>query len=112
MPEPVIKPWGSYTDIFRSEEVVFKVITVSPGESISYQTHSNRSEFWYMTQGTGTFRYNDVEYTVESGFSVEVSVGVPHQITNVGEVDLVIYEMQFGQCSETDIERLEDKYDR
>ena len=55
----VLKPWGGYTDIFRSDEVVFKKIVISPGEEISYQQHHKRSEFWYVTEGEGVFRYNN-----------------------------------------------------
>ena len=44
----VDKPWGHYADIFRSDEVVFKKIVISPGEEISYQRHQKRGEFWYI----------------------------------------------------------------
>ena len=107
------KPWGGYTDIFRSDEVVFKKIVISPGEEISYQRHHKRSEFWYVAGGKGTFRWNNVkDWKVETGFTVEIRKNDSHQVTNTGESDLVIFEMQFGECSEEDITRLEDKYDR
>ena len=108
----VLKPWGGYTDIFRSKEVVFKKIVVSPGEEISYQQHHKRSEFWYVTEGEGIFRYNSTNWKVKPGFTIEVKKNDSHQVINTGESDLVIFEMQFGECSEDDITRLEDKYDR
>ena len=109
----VEKPWGSYTDIFRSDEVVFKNIIVSPGEEISYQQHSKRSEFWYVSQGTGRFRWNQIKnWKVGPGFTMQIRKNDAHQITNTGEEDMVIYEMQFGTCLEEDIVRIEDKYER
>ena len=108
----VDKPWGHYTDIFRSDEVVFKNITVSPGEEISYQQHSKRSEFWYVLQGTGAFRWNHSTYKVRPGFTIEIRKNDAHQIINTGEEDMVVYEMQFGRCMEDDIIRIEDKYER
>jgi mannose-6-phosphate isomerase len=109
----ILKPWGGYTDIFRSDEVVFKKIVISPGEEISYQRHYKRSEFWYVAEGKGIFRWNNVkDWKVEPGFTVEIRKNDSHQVTNTGESDLVIFEMQFGECSEDDIKRLEDKYDR
>ena len=109
----VDKPWGHYTDIFRSDEVVFKNITVRPGEEISYQRHHKRSEFWYVLKGTGLFRWNNVKgWKVRPGFTIEIKKNDSHQIINTGEEDMVIYEMQFGQCMEDDITRIEDKYER
>ena len=109
----VEKPWVFYKDIFRSDEVVFKRIVISPGEEISYQRHSKRSEFWYVAEGFGYFRWNNVtKWKVKQGFTVEINVNDNHQLINTGDTDLVIYEMQYGKCEEDDIIRMEDKYDR
>ena len=108
----VNKPWGHYTDIFRSDEVVFKNITVRPGEEISYQLHSKRCEFWYVLQGTGFFRWNNSKYKVKPGFTIEIRRNDTHQIINTGEEDMIVYEMQYGKCEEDDIIRMEDKYER
>ena len=110
---PVKKPWGEYIDYLRNDRVVFKKITIRSGEEISYQIHHKRSEFWYVVEGTGIMRWNNLDnWKVRPGFTVEIRKNDAHQIINTGDVDLVIYEMQFGQCSEDDIVRLEDKYDR
>jgi len=110
---PVKKPWGEYTDYLRNDRVVFKKITIRSGEEISYQIHHKRSEFWYVVEGTGIMRWNNLDnWKVRPGFTIEIRKNDAHQIINTGDVDLVIYEMQFGQCSEDDIVRLEDKYDR
>ena len=109
----VEKPWGFYEDIFRSDEVVFKRIVINPGEEISYQRHSERNEFWYVVEGTGRFRWNNVDkWKVRPGFTVEIRKNDAHQIINTGDADLVIYEMQYGKCKEDDIIRMEDKYER
>ena len=108
----VEKPWGSYTDIFRSDEVVFKKIVIGPGEEISYQRHQKRSEFWYVIEGEGIFRYNNTNWKAKPGFTVEIHKNDAHQMTNIGEEDMLIYEMQYGKCLEEDIIRIEDKYER
>ena len=109
----VDKPWGYYTDLFRSDEVVFKRIIISPGEEISYQRHQKRGEFWYVTQGTGLFKWNRVTaWKARPGFLAEIRRNDAHQMTNTGEEDMVIYEMQYGKCLEEDIIRIEDKYGR
>jgi mannose-6-phosphate isomerase len=106
------KPWGYYEDLFRSKEVVFKKIVVTPNEEISYQQHHKRCEFWYVTEGVGLLKYNKTNWKVSPGFTVEIKKNDIHQIINTGDNDLVIFEMQYGICLEDDIVRIEDKYGR
>ena len=108
----VEKPWGSYEDIFRSDEVVFKKITVVPGEEISLQRHNERSEFWYCVSGHGLMEYGNDTFEVSNGFNIRIPANVKHQLINNWHVDLVVYETQYGLCSEEDIVRLSDKYKR
>ena len=107
-----IKPWGYYVDFHRSKEVVSKKIVIEPGQSISYQYHDKRSEFWYIESGTGEFCINAKACTVHAGFNFIINPKDKHRIKNIGTEDLVIYEMQFGYCSEDDIVRIEDQYGR
>jgi len=108
----VVKPWGYYEDLFRMKEVVFKRIVVNPSSQLSLQTHSNRGEFWFVTSGTGFMVYNDLRKNLKPGDSIEIPIGFVHCLVNNGNEDLVVYEMQYGICSEDDIVRLDDKYDR
>jgi len=109
----VNKPWGSYQDIFRSKEVVFKVITVDPGEEISYQTHEKRGEFWYIHSGVGRMILNGEDFRVSPGCDIIIDPEMDHQIVNNSDdTPIVIYEMQYGECDENDIVRLSDKYNR
>jgi len=116
----VTKPWGFYEDYYRDGEVVFKRIEINPGHAISYQVHKDRSEFWFIKAGRGQFKFspdaspkeNFSVAVVEEGRSIEINAGIAHQISNIGEVPLIIYEMQFGKCEETDITRIDDPYKR
>ena len=118
----VNKPWGHYEDLYRDGEVVFKRIVVKPGQSLSYQRHAERTEFWIVTEGEGTVRTSEVGIDdpihnhrttrLQPGSYILVPVGMPHQLSNIGEEDLVVYEMQGGDPSEDDIERLEDPHGR
>lgn len=108
----VEKPWGYYEDLFRTDEVVFKKIVVTPGEEISYQLHHKREEFWYVTEGFGIFIYNKTNWKVSPGFTIHIRKNDSHQIVNTGSDDLVVFEMQYGVCLEDDIVRFDDKYGR
>jgi len=112
MPQKVEKPWGYYTDYFRSEKVVFKKIVIYPRQSISYQMHHKREEFWYIVQGRGTMRLNNSHWKASPGSYFHIKKNDSHQMINEGDEDVVAYEMQFGKCSEDDIKRIEDEYGR
>ena len=108
----VSKPWGQYTDIYRSSSVVFKQIEISPGEEISYQYHNLRDELWYISAGMGTLILNDEQLMAHAGDSFYIKKHVAHQIINTGNFTLSFFEMQCGNCSEDDIVRISDKYER
>jgi mannose-6-phosphate isomerase-like protein (cupin superfamily) len=121
-PKIVQKPWGDYQDIFRTTNVVFKKITIRPGEAFSYQRHQKRAEFWFVQQGEGLVKISDViDADPMKTFRVEplqtwtyilVPAGMAHQVTNTGTENLILYEMQCGAADEEDITRYDDKYGR
>lgn len=117
----VEKPWGSYTDYHRGEAVVFKSLEIKPGHCISYQKHEHRGEFWFVFQGNPVLKIstmpdpllNFAQSVLEEGQTVEIPAGMWHQISvpEDGET-AIIWEMQYGTCSEDDIERIDDPYNR
>lgn len=119
MSNTVIKPWGWYLDLFRTPDIVKKILFVKKGEQISFQFHKNRKEVWRFLEGRGTMRLaNSVESSsyylqVVPGDTVEIDVGKLHQVIADKE-DMLIFEVQNGSpCDETDIYRPEpDPYGR
>jgi mannose-6-phosphate isomerase len=106
------KPWGYYKDIFRTDNVVFKIIVVEPDEELSYQSHNKRVEFWFISEGTGLLTIEGIETEVNTGDNITIEKKLKHKIKNTGIDNLCIYEMQCGICDENDIVRYEDKYGR
>ena len=106
------KPWGYYKDIFRTDNVVFKIIVVEPDEELSYQSHNKRAEFWFISDGTGLLTIEGIETEVNIGDNITIEKKLKHKIKNTGIDNLCIYEMQCGICDENDIVRYEDKYGR
>ena len=108
----VEKPWGCYTDYYRTDSVVFKRIVINPGEELSYQLHHKRDEFWYIKSGNGILRLNNSNWRAKPGMYFHIKQNESHQLTNESDEKIVVFEMQFGTCLEDDIIRLEDKYGR
>jgi mannose-6-phosphate isomerase len=107
------RPWGGYEVL--SDEPTHKVkrLTVEPGQRLSYQRHSHRSEHWFVVGGEGVVTIDGDERPVAAGDAIDVPVGAAHRISSTGTEPLVFIEVQHGRSfGEDDIERLDDDYGR
>tara|TARA_B100001057_G_scaffold290522_1_gene290565 strand:- start:2850 stop:3620 length:771 start_codon:yes stop_codon:yes gene_type:complete len=107
------RTWGYYRVIHEYDKhTKVKELAVPPGGKLSMQRHKQRSEHWFVAEGTATV------YTLDSSTDIELygvfeqhkSLHIPagqwHQLTNEHDTDLKLVEIQYGEdCIETDIER-------
>ena len=111
--DEVTKPWGSYTNLMDEQYTKVKKIVISPGQSPSYQYHFKRSELWIIVKGIAEVKIDDNVTSHIVGDIIKIPKEAKHQVTNIGETDLVFVEIQLGEYfGEDDIVRLEDKYGR
>ncbi len=111
MKETVQKPWGWYKDLERHHDLVIKKLYIKPLSRFSLQKHFKRDEFWYIVSGTGTITIDSLIQKVEPGNCFSVGRGSVHRLEADAD-GLTFVEVQKGECSEDDIIRLEDDYDR
>jgi mannose-6-phosphate isomerase-like protein (cupin superfamily) len=113
MDNTVLKPWGSYENLMDEEYTKVKKIVINPGEAPSYQYHFKRSEIWIIVKGTAKVKIDDVVHYYRVGDIVLIQKESKHQITNIGDGELIFVEVQLGEYfGEDDIVRLDDKYGR
>lgn len=107
------RPWGSWHVIDDGFGYKVKRIHVNPGQRLSYQTHTHRSEHWVVIFGMATCIVDGETVVAGPGHSVDVPKGAAHRICNNHSEELVIIEVQHGAYTgEDDICRLEDDYGR
>jgi len=107
------RPWGSWLVLDVGEGYKVKRLTVTPQKRLSYQTHSQRTEFWIIVQGVATCLIDGRTVVARVGECVDVGIGVAHRIANEHDEDLVIVEVQRGSYTgEDDIVRLADDFGR
>ncbi|APO88542.1 mannose-1-phosphate guanylyltransferase/mannose-6-phosphate isomerase [Marivivens sp. JLT3646] len=114
LPQTVQRPWGTYTSL-KKEEPGYQVkrITVSPGQRLSLQYHHHRAEHWTVVKGKATVEVDGVEFDLGPGEHKYIPLGARHRLTNWGEEEMVLIEVQVGDyLGEDDIVRLEDIYGR
>jgi len=112
-PTTTHRPWGFYTILDHGPGYKVKRVVVNPGERLSLQTHSHRSEHWVVLKGIAKVSIGGNEILVHENESAYVPKSVLHRLENAGEIPVEIIEVQNGEyLEEDDIERFEDDYGR
>lgn len=107
------RPWGRYTTIDLGARHQVKHITVTPGGTLSLQSHTHRAEHWSVVSGTAQVTVGAETRLLREDESVYIPLGAIHRLANPGKVDLVLIEVQVGAyLGEDDITRYEDVYAR
>ena len=113
LPAVVHRPWGTYASLKEEDGYKVKRITVKPGEALSLQYHHQRAEHWVVVQGTAMVQVGDTEYKTLPGEYRYIPLKEKHRLTNIGDDELVLIEVQCGAyLGEDDIVRLADTYGR
>ena len=107
------RTWGYYRVIHEyNKHTKVKELAVPPGGKLSMQRHQERSEHWFVAEGTATVYTLDSSSDVdlhgvfEQHRSLHIPVGTWHQLANEHNTDLKLVEIQYGtNCVEEDIER-------
>ena len=113
LPATVHRPWGTYATLKQEDGYQVKRITVAPGQKLSLQYHHKRAEHWLVTQGQAMVQIGEEEFATGPGEYRYIPLGEKHRLTNIGEVELVLIEVQVGEyLGEDDIVRFGDIYGR
>lgn len=106
----VRRKWGSYRTLLRLPFLCIKILRFDPHESLSYQKHSYRSEFWVMLKGFGHIRLQKKDWIKSYPLTqlldtAYIKKGVWHIFVNENEPSYFL-EVQWGPfVTEYDIER-------
>ncbi len=107
------RPWGWFESLAQGERFQVKRIVVTPGGSLSLQSHHHRAEHWIVVQGTARVTLEDEVKLISENQSIYIPLGEKHRLENPGKVNVVLIEVQTGSyLGEDDIIRYEDVYKR
>lgn len=109
----VHRPWGWYDSIDQGDRFKVKRIMVKPGASLSLQKHAHRAEHWIVVKGTAEVTRGNDTFRLAENQSTYISIGEQHRLSNPGDAELEIIEVQSGTyLGEDDIVRFDDTYGR
>jgi cytidyltransferase-like protein len=107
------RDWGYFRVLHEVEKhTKVKELTIDPGQKLSMQRHQDRSEHWFVAEGTATvYTVNQsTDYELLGIFNKHQSLHIDrtqwHQLCNETNKPLKVVEIQYGdRCVEEDIER-------
>jgi len=69
-----------------------EICRIAPGQTpYPYHSHSAQWEFYHVISGKGIVRHQDGTTAIETGDAFLFKPGEPHQLTNNGTEDLILY---------------------
>jgi cytidyltransferase-like protein len=103
----VERTWGYYRVLHDVLGTKVKELTVNPGQQLSMQRHQQRAEFWFVSEGVATVKWDEHGHTTIKKHGTDVIYKEEwHQLINNTDQPLKIIEIQYGEaCDESDIER-------
>ena len=80
------------TDLNERHPFDIEILRIPPGKTpYSYHSHSAQWEFYHVIAGSGVVRHKRGSTPISAGDAFIFKPGEPHQMTNTGSDDLVIY---------------------
>lgn len=80
------------TDLRERHPFDVEICRISPGQTpYPYHSHSAQWEFYHVIAGRGKVRHLEGTTPIEPGDAFLFQPGQPHQLTNDGNEDLVLY---------------------
>ena len=89
------KSWGSFHVLDVEDESMTIKVTLNPGHSMNYHSHSRRDEVWTVISGTGRTIVDGMEQPVQAGDVVTMQAGCRHTI--IADTELKLIEVQLGK---------------
>ena len=90
------RQWGSYTTLERDGNYHVRKVVVRPGRTIYAHSHETRTENWIIMEGECRLTVGDEQTLHKAPFSVHIPENTTHQISNVGDSNLVFIEVAYG----------------
>ncbi|HEY1663642.1 MAG TPA: cupin domain-containing protein [Verrucomicrobiae bacterium] len=90
------------TDLNERHPFDVEISRIPPGKTpCPYHSHSAQWEFYHVISGTGMVRHKDGITPIEAGDAFIFKPNEPHQITNNGAQDLILYVVADNPIGET-----------
>jgi mannose-6-phosphate isomerase len=108
----VERPWGSFKQYANNENCTVSLMTVLPGQRLSLQSHSGRSELWIVLDDGAVVQVGEDIKECNAGDEIWIRVNEKHRLSCKEELPVRVLEVAFGNWQQDDITRYADDYKR
>ena len=107
------KSWGFIETLMETKNSNVKLLSILPGQKLSFKNDEHRSRTWHLIQGTAKVIKGNERYTLQVGDSVIIEENEVQELENQSEDSLEIIEILSGKYfEENNVVRLKDFYGR
>ena len=107
----VERPWGSFRQYAHNQPVTVSLMSVRPGQRLSFQSHTGRAELWIVLDEGAAVQVDDATYYPHAGDEIWIPANARHRLSSTGPTVRVL-EVAFGDWQQEDIVRYADDYAR
>jgi mannose-1-phosphate guanylyltransferase/mannose-6-phosphate isomerase len=107
----VYKPWGDFTQYTHNQISTVKILTVSPNQRLSLQSHKKRDELWIPITKGAIVQIDDKIIEPEIGDKLFIPKSAKHRLSSK-DVEIKVLEISFGFFDEEDVTRYDDDFGR
>jgi mannose-6-phosphate isomerase len=107
----VVRPWGSFKQYAHNREVTVSLMTVTPSQRLSLQSHTGRAELWIVLDDGAAVQVDDTIFHPAAGDEIWIPANSRHRLSSTGPTVRVL-EVAFGNWQQADITRYDDDYAR
>jgi len=108
----VERPWGHFSQFAFNQDCTVSLMTVKPGQRLSLQSHTGRSELWIVLDDGAVIQVDDRIEEYRAGDEVWIAANVRHRLSCKGPNPVRVLEVAFGNWQQDDITRYADDYNR
>lgn len=91
------RSWGLYEDLIEEPDYRVRRLIVNPGKTIYKHKHEKRNESWSVIKGRAKITVDTETKIFVANESVTAAIGSYHQISNVGDSQLILLETAIGE---------------
>jgi len=89
------KSWGSFRVLNVEDKSMTILVTLNPGHSMNYHSHTMRDEVWVVIEGNGTTVVDGMRQQISPGDVITMQAGCRHTV--FAETTLKMIEVQLGE---------------
>jgi mannose-6-phosphate isomerase-like protein (cupin superfamily) len=108
----VERPWGTFKQYAHNQACTVSLMTVSPGQRLSLQSHGGRAELWVVIDGGALVQVGEQERICAAGEEIWIGREQKHRLSCTGTTPVRVLEVAFGNWQQEDIRRYADDYRR